>query len=254
MFSKFCSSLAISWVWSACVAAGLVVTNCGAKKQAQEPVFEPPPAKDTALEKQLREKRGGKDSKSVGFVAKPEWDMLSPHFDKFASALSEQIHSKSVMWKYKDAFASREEKFYPTVVTQKKSGIDLMTGLANKGAELKKEEDRTIQSILDGIIAPKATEEEESVVETSPPNPLVAQALDRYFFRIIMTGVANPEALVEDSDGNTYVVHVNDKIGSEGGYIAEILKHKVLIRIPDRPAPVEVSLAPASLPEAFAAQ
>jgi len=257
MLRRTVTYLLRGWALVACLVGVAASGGCGGDEgdqSAAEPVFDAPAAKDTALEQKLRARRAGAGMSEADFVAKPEWDMLSAHFHKFVSVLTGDVHSKSVMWKFKDAFATREEKFYPSVVVEKKTGFDLVKSLAEKGAELKKE-DKTIQSILDSIMAPVGPGEGIGETEgTEPKSPLVTRGLNSYNFKIIMTGIANPEALVEDTEGNTYLVHVNDKIGSEGGYIAEIFKHKILVRIPDQPEAVELSLAPESLPDTFAAQ
>jgi len=47
------------------------------------------------------------------------------------------------------------------------------------------------------------------------------------------------------------VVHLNDKIGKEGGYVVDILKNTILVRLPDTDEPVALSLAPETLPESY---
>jgi hypothetical protein len=209
-----------------------------------------------ALKKKVKKRGKRKGGMSEDeYIAKPEWDMLAAHFFKYAETLEEDVHSQSVVWKYKDAFADRVEKFYPPAVEEKKSAFDLAKAGGTAKDPAKKKEERTIESILEGIIPPSAEGDEDTLVEKiddGPREPLMVHTLDKYVFRIIMTGVANPEAVVEDPDGMSYVVHLNDKLGSEGGYIEEIFRHKVLVRLPDNPEPVAVTLAPTSLPDSFA--
>jgi hypothetical protein len=188
------------------------------------------------------------------FVAKSEWNQLRPHFEIFAATMEEEIHNQSVTWKYKDAFADRTEKFYPPEVAPKGPMLDLAAAKAGVSSE-KKKESKTIESILAGIVPPGSGGAEEvasEITDLGSKGPLEMHPLDEYLFRIIMTGVSNPEALVEDPEGITHILRLNDKIGSEGGHVVEIFKHKVFVQVPDQPVPIEVSLAPTSLPGNFA--
>ena len=242
------------------IAALFVVSGCGEDEAPPVAPFagqsESGPKDKKALKKKVKKRRKGKGGMSEDdYVSKPEWDMLAPHFFNYAKTLEEDVHSQSVVWKYKDAFAERIEKFYPPIVEEEKSAFDLAKASGSAKDPAKKKEEKTIESILEGILPPEGVAEEEKLavkVEDGPRQPLMAHTLDKYVFRIIMTGVANPEAVVEDPDGVSYVVHLNDKIGSEGGYIEEIFRHKVLVRLPDQPAPVGITLAPATLPDTFA--
>ncbi len=222
----------------------------GADQQTDEP---PQALKD----KVKRKKRRAGEIDTKEFQAKPEWDMLRPHFEKFGATLEEEIHNQSVTWKYKDAFADRTEKFYPPEVAPKGPMLDLAKAGTGVSPE-KKEESKTIESILAGIVPPGSEGVDEGVAseitDLGSRGPLELHPLDEYLFRIIMTGVSNPEALVEDPDGVTHIVRLNDKIGSEGGHVVEIFKHKIFVQVPDQPVPIEVSLAPTSLPGNFAAQ
>ena len=224
----------------------LAASACGGseEKAAQ-------PYKGDDIESTIKKKRKVKKG-AAEFVAKPEWDMVAPHFMKYVKVIEKEVHSKSVTWNYKDAFADHIEKFYPTPV-EARPIIDLGKAGAVKKASEKKEEP-TIKSILAGITAPGGADGslEEEDLALDPVTPLIKHAVMRYNFRIIMTGVSNPEVVVEDPEGGIHVVHVNDKIGLEGGYVSDILKHKVFIKIPDQPEPMSVSLAPESLPDSFA--
>lgn len=225
--------------------------GCGGDEPVKEPYKEEP---STSVADSVKAKRKAKKG-LLEFKAKPEWDMMSPHFQKFVTGIREGLDSKSVTWNYKDAFADHTEKFYPSEDETKKSflGISKMKTEAKKKDEKK---DPTLSSILSGMVPPEnadsLTGDGTDALEEPDTNPLTLYPLNKYVFKILMTGVANPEALVSDPDGFTHVLHLNDKIGLEGGYITDILKHKVLIRVPDQDIPLEVSLAPASLPDSFA--
>lgn len=226
---------------------------CAEEEVKQPPTFDKPEGAESRLSKKVKKRRNQKGMAVEDYQANPEWDMLVPHFSAFVVGLEEEVESKSVAWKYKDAFASRVEKWYPPE-PKKKSTLNLTV----KKTDVKKDDkknDKTIQSILDGILPPDALKEDggsDVAGDGTPDDPLTLLPLQKYSFRIIMTGVSNPEVLVEDPAGNSYVVHVNDKIGDEGGYVVDILKHKVLVRLPDTDSPVEMTLAPDTLPIGFA--
>ncbi len=223
----------------------LAASACGGEDEKA-----PQPYKGDDIESTVKKKRKVKKG-AAEFAAKPEWDAVSPHFLKYVKVIEKEVHSKSVTWNYKDAFADHIEKFYPTPV-EARPIIDLGKA-AEKKAEKKKEEP-TIKSILAGITAPGGADGslEEDELAMATVTPLIKHAVMKYNFRIIMTGVSNPEVVVEDPEGGIHVVHVNDKIGLEGGYVSDILKHKVYIKMPDQPEPMSVSLAPESLPDSFA--
>jgi hypothetical protein len=208
------------------------------------------------VESKVAQIKQNKKTTGVVFVAKPEWDLLVPHFGAFVGRIEEEIHSKAVTWEYKDAFASRLEKFYPPAPTEAKALVDLDKAAKKAAGEAKKkeEEGKSIQSILTGIVAPTGPDDKAGnpEIDTAAVNdPLVKAPLNKYSFRIIMTGVSNPQVLVEDPEGQTHVVLLNDKVGNEGGYVTDILKHKVYVKLPDKEQPLEISLAPDTLPESF---
>jgi hypothetical protein len=246
----------------------LLPAACGGGEEAAPPPFAAGGAapagggadKGKELEAQVKKKRIQKSGAQPEYIAKPEWDMLSPHFFLFVKGVEEEAHSKSMSWKYKDSFADKLDKFYAPPEEEKKGKLDLAAVKASKEPKKEKEE-KTIKSILDGILPPglEAKKEEglemgPGVVETGPPNPLTKYKLTEYGFRIIMTGVSNPEVLVEDPEARTHVVHLNDRVGSEGGQVVDILKNRILVRLPDTDAPIEVTLAPESIPGAYALQ
>lgn len=244
------------------LALMLAVPACGEEEEAAAPMPFPgadqQPDTPKALKEKVKRKRKRKGEVDVkDFVAKAEWDMLSPHFERFAATMEEEIHNQSVTWKYKDAFADRTEKFYPPEEGPKGPMLDLASAKVGISPEKKKEE-KTIESILAGIVPPGGEGGDaggaSEITDFGARGPLETHPLDEYLFRIIMTGVANPEALVEDPSGVTHILRLNDKIGSEGGQVVDIFKHKVFVQVPDQPAPIEVSLAPTSLPGNFVAQ
>lgn len=233
------------------LAVFLFIAACGGDEPAAEPYREEASSMEAAVKKKRRAKRG-----MLEFKAKPEWDMMYVHYKTFVAGIEEGLDSKSVTWDYKDAFADHTEKFYPPEKKAEKSFLGLSKLQKDQAKKEEKKQDPTLASILSGMVPPEgadaaAVDENGEPLEEADNNPLTMYPLDKYMFRILMTGVANPEALVSDPEGFTHVLHLNDKLGLEGGYIVDILKHKVLVKVPDQDMPLEVSLAPATLPDSF---
>jgi Tfp pilus assembly protein PilP len=252
MWAKPILRIPKQWLGGLLLIAFISLCGCGddAEEQKQPWVG----TTGDALEAKVKKKKKKRGQVDIGdFKAKAEWDMIAPHFFKYVSTLEEELHAKSVTWKYKDAFADRAEKFFPPEESEKASLVNLKAVKTAKSKE-KTAEEKTIESILAGIVEPELDTKitTPDMVDDGPKQPLIRYSLDSYNFRIIMTGVSNPEVLVEDPDGITHVVHLNDKIGSEGGYVADIFKNQVLVRVPDQPEPLTVSLSPKSLPDSFA--
>jgi hypothetical protein len=234
------------------LAVFLFTAACGDDAPAPQPYRGEPTSLEESVKKKRRSKKG-----LLEFEAKPEWDMMYVHYQKFVAGIEEGLDSKSVTWNYKDAFASHTEKFYPPVKTAEKSFLGLSKLQRDQAKKEEKKQDPTLASILSGMVPPEGADAAGGLDENGEPledidtNPLTLYPLDKYVFTILMTGVANPEALVSDPEGYTHVLHLNDKLGLEGGYIVDILKHKVLVKVPDQDLPLEVSLAPATLPDSF---
>jgi len=68
--------------------------------------------------------------------------------------------------------------------------------------------------------------------------------LAMYRLIILMTGISRPKAVVTDSKMNRIVLERGDPIGSEGGRVRAILQYKVLIGMPGKADPVEMSIEP----------
>ena len=243
------------------VALALVAFGgCGeeaAKKQMtpEEAMGFKPAAKDesggagTAKKKRRKKRRKGQKD----FRANPAWERVAPHFLDFASQMDDEIHNPALSWKYRDAFQANLDKFFPPEKPQHKlvSGKKAHKGDTRK-ATTKKESG--VKSILEALkrAGTQPIELTEAVkAEEVPVDPLQVHPLTSYSFQIILSGTSNPEAQVMAPDGELLVIHVNDRIGREGGYVQDILKQEVLIRIPEQEAPEIVSLTPPILPSEF---
>jgi type II secretory pathway component PulC len=63
----------------------------------------------------------------------------------------------------------------------------------------------------------------------------------------VLTGLAEPRALVVDPDGQDYEVRPGDALGSEGGRVKAVLPDELVIEVPGRTDPVRFSIAPAAV-------
>ncbi len=229
------------------------LAGCGDEPQKEKP-------QRKASTKKAAKKSTNAEEEERTFKAKKEWDAIRPYFlgtNGYVERLERKINSAAVAYQYKDAFASNVEKYFPTETEVVKGKVvstktKLLTGKAKGAATEKTDEEKTIESILAGILPPDAKKKGKGAVLDGPPaTPLTAEPLDKYTFTMILTGVASPTAVVDTPDGQSLEVKRNDKIGSEGGYVEDILKQKILIRLPDNPKLVEISLSPGMLSESL---
>lgn len=198
-----------------------------------------------------RSRRGRKAAK--GLKANPAWDRILPHFTTFTTRMDDEIHNPALTWRYRDAFQDNLDKLFPDEPEAKKAATSksLKTGTTAK-AEKK---DSGVKSILDalkkaGTQPIELSEKAEDAAATV--DPLLKQPLSAYSFEIILSGTSNPEVQVVLPGGDIAVLHVNDRIGVEGGHIQDILKQEVLIKIPEVDEPQIVSLMPPVLPVEYA--
>lgn len=183
------------------------------------------------------------------------WEVIRVHFNGtagrpgFVGKVEAGAAGTSPTFLASDAFQSQSSRFFPDENPAIKTAKAVTTAPKTqdpKAAKAKADEEKTLESILAGIISPsakgtKGAPEEGAVVE--PPTPLTSHPLSSYTFRILMTGVSDPVAVVEIPDGSTAHIRRNERLGSEGAYVEDILTQKVLIRVPDQTELVEVSLA-----------
>jgi hypothetical protein len=187
-------------------------------------------------------KKADKRKEDTEFKANPAWDRIAPHFVVFVGALDKELHTRSMEWKARDAFKNNYEVFFPPEPPQPTQGVE-------PKPQAPEEKKGLVMGFFEAM--KKAGEkpmELELAARQASENPLVKRPLKDYRFQIIMSGVANPEALVVDSTGITHMLHVNDRIGSEGGFVQDILKTEVLVKLPEAEAPEVISLAPPEMP------
>ena len=214
--------------------------------------FEPTTAEPSQTGGKKRREKRKKGKK--GFKANPAWERVAPHFLDFASQMDDEIHNPALSWKYRDAFQAHLDKYFPPEKAAK-----VIAGTKDRKSDTRKvavEKESGVKSILEAlkkagtqpIELTEAAKAEEVLVD-----PLQVHPLTSYRFQIILSGTSNPEAQVLTPKGDLLVLHVNDRIGKEGGYVQDILKQEVLIKIPEQDAPQVVSLTPPILPSEFGA-
>jgi type IV pilus assembly protein PilP len=87
-------------------------------------------------------------------------------------------------------------------------------------------------------------------VETSCAEPLCAWDLDQLKLVAVVTGDANPVAMVEDPMGRGHIVRRNARMGRQGGRVTQILRDSLTVTefIPTEgkviPNPVSIQLKP----------
>lgn len=75
-------------------------------------------------------------------------------------------------------------------------------------------------------------------------NALTEQALGEYKLIILVTGIAQPKAVVVNRKGERLDVVPGDAIGLECGRVQKILQYRMLVTVPGKPKPIELSIAP----------
>lgn len=85
--------------------------------------------------------------------------------------------------------------------------------------------------------------EEEQEKEEEPKTPLEYYDVDSYKLVLIMSGTAQPKALVVDPKGKSYILSPGTRIGTRQGKVVSITSTEVRIEEPGRP-PVIKALEP----------
>lgn len=235
----------------------MALTACGEDETAKQGL---PGAQGVGGIKPPSGGAGKKQSTAVAEAQKVEvganWEQLRPYFlgtetrPGFVGAAESRVPGSPMAFLATDVFSSKLTKFHPPETKAKTVVQSTKPGNAKAAtAKARTDEDRTIDSILAGIMAPvdKKKKGADASLSQEPPTPLTLHPLHSYVFSIIMTGVSDPIAVVKMPGGKTAWVHRNDRIGSEGAYVEDILTQKVLLRVPDSTELLEVSLAPTSI-------
>lgn len=238
-----------------------VLGGCGEEEKQMTPEeamgFEPSerPAAGAAPKKKKKARKGRRGRKEAKpFKANPSWDRIAPHFLTFATRMDDEIHNPALTWKYRDAFQDNLDKLFPPPKAEAVATGPKKKSTAKTAAKTPKK-DSGVKSILDAL--KKAGTQPIEISEAAGAaaveiDPVLMHPLSSYRFLIIMSGTSNPEVQVEVPGGELVVLHVNDRIGREGGYIQDILKQEILIKVPEMDDPEIVSLMPPLLPTEFA--
>jgi len=238
------------------VALALLVSGgCGEEEQkalTPEEAMGYSPDKGSSSGSGTKKKRRKRKKSPQGFKANASWDQLAPHFLKFATRMDDEVHNPALTWKYRDAFQDNLDKLFPP---KKPAPPITRPRPEDSVGPTVVERPSGVRSILDALKEAGTQPIEHTDVteiKAAPEDPLLLYPLTTYRFQIILSGTSNPEVQVETPGGELMVLHVNDRIGLEGGFVQDILKQEVLIKIPEQENPEIVSLMPPILPVEFA--
>lgn len=152
----------------------------------------------------------GKKKTRVEFVEaeevdNPRWDSLAEYFERY---------TKLPVSAQKDAFRSHLDKYVEKVEVQP---------LIAEVEEMAPTIEGTGQEELD---------------------PLKKFPADEFKLAIIMTGTGAPSALLNDPKGQAHIVRLDSEVGNEQGVVEAITQYEVVIRQPNEPKPVRLTLRP----------
>ena len=102
------------------------------------------------------------------------------------------------------------------------------------------------KDLLDQLSALRPVENEDGEIRGPdlPKGPLQRFGVAAYRPIIIMTGIAEPKAVLESPKGQTFVVTRDTYVGTEGGFVEDLTQYHVVFRVPGLDAPVIKSLKP----------
>ncbi len=89
----------------------------------------------------------------------------------------------------------------------------------------------------------EAEEDQTAKKEEVPVSPFTKFSLGSMSLIVLVTGVAQPKAVLLDQDGNQLVVVRGDHLGSEGGIVKAITQYELQVSVPGEPDVVK-SLKP----------
>ncbi len=104
--------------------------------------------------------------------------------------------------------------------------------------------DRKPKVIDDGRGQAIVTDADSEKTEIDKTDPRRQWTLDRFQLIILMTGTANPIAVVVDPKDNRFELRRGDPIGNEGGRVRAITQYAMLVAIPGKTKPHVISLRP----------
>lgn len=146
------------------------------------------------------------EAQAAGELANPKWDLIAEHFRGYAR---KPISTR------KDVFHSNLDKYVEKVEIK----------------DLAEKQEADEQTAL-----PSA--------RTTDLHPLKKHPADEYRLTMVMTGTGSPKAMILDPDSDSYIVERNSEVGNEGGVVEAITQYEVIIRQPNEPEPVRLSIQP----------
>jgi Tfp pilus assembly protein PilP len=84
----------------------------------------------------------------------------------------------------------------------------------------------------------------ETIEEEVPRGPLEQHPIEDYSLMLIMSGTAEPKAVVLDGKGSAYVVQRGTRVGDKGGMVASITQYMVIVTEPNSDQPTKMLIKP----------
>lgn len=188
----------------AMASAALVLAACGSAPEKPKSLW---PGGEAAPKKASTEAKGPEDDRYIVLGENPKWKPIAPLFEAYAQRSIEGI-------------------------------VDpMLPGLVHF-VEKPIVEERVEADAPDPAKAAQATDPEAEA------DPRTVSALEDYRLVILVTGVAQPKAVVVDGSKHRLTLVRGDPLGKEGGRVEAILQYKMLVSVPGKAKPVEISIAP----------
>lgn len=198
--------------------AGLLLTACGGGEEPKKP---PMPLPSSSIKAEAP--AGAEDADWTTLGENPKWKPIAAQFEAYTKR--EAVAISNPMLSNITDFLQRPVIEAPQGGTDQAS-CDPATDPNCAQAAAKKDCD------------PKTDPDCEEVP------PLLRDPVTRYQLIMLVTGLPVPKAVVLDSLGEQYDLVRGDALGSEGGRVTAILQYKMLISVPGKPKPIELSIAP----------
>ncbi len=199
------------------VLAGLLLTACGGGEEPKRPPM-PLPSSSIAVEAPAA---GAEDADWVTLGENPKWKPIALQFEAYTKREAAAISNPML--------SNVTDFLVRPVVETPQGGTDQ--------ADCDPATDPTCVKAV-AKCDPKTDPDCEEVP------PLQRDPVTRYQLIMLVTGLPVPKAVVIDAQGDQYDLVRGDALGSEGGRVTAILQYKMLVTVPGKAKPVEISIAP----------
>ena len=185
-------------------AMALALVACGKEPDKPKSMW---PGGDPAPKKAEEAAKNPEDELYTVLGENPKWKPIAPLFESYAKQPIEGIA---------DPMLPGLVRFVERPIIDEHPEVDTAEN-AKATEEAKTEEEADLRTVAD---------------------------LDQYKLVILVTGVAQAKAVVVDRAGHKITLVRGDPLGKEGGRVEAILQYKMLVSVPGKAKPVEISIAP----------